>query len=87
MHSPTGRPLSPPDSTPSASPSTGRESGLSAYTSVKEFGQQNAAVGKAGLVAEEVLSFGPGNVDDVVALVHLGGTFDGMTVPALCMTG
>lgn len=54
------------------------------HTSCKDFGQHNASEAQQQIIDDEVRFFGPGNVDDVVALVHNGGTFDGETIPALC---
>lgn len=63
---------------------TGQASAHPGHTSCKDFGQHNAIEAHDQIVDDEVRFFGPGNVDDVVALVHIGGTFGGETVPALC---
>lgn len=62
----------------------GSSSAHPGHTNCKGFGQHNASEAHDQIVDDEVRFFGPGNVDDVVALVHLGGTFDGEPVPALC---
>ena len=54
------------------------------HTSCRELGATTAAEAKAHTVAPEVLEFAPGGVDDLIALVQLGGTFGGETVPPLC---
>lgn len=56
------------------------------HTSCRGFGEVVAAEGKAQVIAPELRAIGPGNIDDVVRLVHLGGEFFGEEVPALCTT-
>jgi hypothetical protein len=36
-------------------------------------------------VAPEILTFAPGSVDDLLALVQLGGSFEGEVVEPLCL--
>jgi hypothetical protein len=54
------------------------------HTSCRDLGATTAEEAKAHTVAPEVLEFAPGGVDDLIALVQLGGTFGGETVPPLC---
>ncbi len=60
------------------------------HTSCKGFGQHNAAEARARTLAGEIRSlisfFGPGVIGEAVALVHNGGQFGEITVPALCQT-
>jgi hypothetical protein len=63
---------------------TGQASAHPGHTSCQDFGQHNASEAHDQIIDDEIRFFGPGNVDDVIALVHLGGTFDGEPVPALC---
>lgn len=56
------------------------------HTSCKAYGEQVAAEAKAHIIASELREIGPGNIDDVVHLVHLGGDFAGEEVPAFCVT-
>ena len=57
---------------------------VSGHTSCRGFGAETSAEAQAGTVATEIHAFGPGNVDDLVALVQVGGTFGGETVEPLC---
>lgn len=66
--------------------SAGPASAHPGHTSCKNFGQHNATEARQQLIDDEVRAFGPRNVDDIVALVHLGGTFDSEPIPALCVT-
>ena len=54
------------------------------HTSCRGLGQHNAGEAQTGVLVDEVHYFGPGNIDDVVALVQIGGTFGDEVVPALC---
>jgi hypothetical protein len=54
------------------------------HTSCRSLGQTNASEAQAHVLASEILAFAPGSVDDLVALVQLGGTFDGEVVEPLC---
>lgn len=54
------------------------------HASCRGYGQLIAAEAREGIIADEIGSYEPGAVDDVVRLVHLGGSFDGMEVPSFC---
>ncbi len=54
------------------------------HTSCRALGATTADEARQHLVAPEVLDFAPGQVDDLIALVQLGGTFGGETVDPLC---
>ena len=55
------------------------------HTSCRDLGAETAREAKAHAVAPEILAFAPGGVDDLIALVQLGGTFEGEPVPPLCV--
>jgi len=56
------------------------------HTSCRSFGEVITAEAQAQIIAPELRTIGPGNIDDLVELVHLGGEYDGEQVPALCST-
>jgi hypothetical protein len=62
----------------------GTASGHQGHTSCKDSGQLTALEAQAGTLVDEIHSFGPGNVDDVIAAFHSGGTVNGQPVEALC---
>ncbi|MGI8795526.1 MAG: hypothetical protein ACR2IR_02880 [Acidimicrobiia bacterium] len=64
--------------------SSGVASAHPGHISCRGFGLHNASEAHQQIIDDEVRSFGPGNVDDVIALVHLGGTFGGEVIPAFC---
>lgn len=55
------------------------------HTSCRGLGTTTAAEGKDHAVAPEILAFAPGSVNDLIALVQLGGTFEGEIVEPLCV--
>ncbi|MFN2419329.1 MAG: hypothetical protein ABR593_10455 [Candidatus Limnocylindria bacterium] len=54
------------------------------HTTCRDLGATTAAEAREHLVAPEIRDFAPGSVDDLIALVQLGGTFGGETVDPLC---
>ena len=54
------------------------------HTSCKDLGQLTASEGRARTIAVELKSYPRGTVDDVIALVQLGGTFGDEVVPPFC---
>ena len=55
------------------------------HTSCRALGATTAAEARDHAVAPEILAFAPGSVDDLIALVQLGGTFEGEIVEPLCV--
>jgi hypothetical protein len=62
----------------------GTASAAPRHTSCRALGATTAAEAKEHAVAPEILTFAPGSVDDLLALVQLGGTFEGEVVEPLC---
>lgn len=60
-------------------------SAATGHTSCRTLGATTAAEARDHAVAPEILAFAPGSVDDLIALVQLGGTFDGEVVEPLCL--
>jgi hypothetical protein len=54
------------------------------HTSCKGYGQLTASEAHAHAVAPELHSLPRGTVDDLIAVVQVGGTFGGEPVPAFC---
>lgn len=54
------------------------------HTSCKGFGGATAEAAHTGVLVPEIRSLAPGFVDDVIALVQVGGEVDGVTVAPLC---
>lgn len=63
---------------------TGTAHAAPGHTSCRDLGATTAAEGRDHLVAPEIRAVSPGGVDDLIALVQLGGTFDGEIVEPLC---
>lgn len=55
------------------------------HTSCRALGATTAAEARDHAVAPEILAFAPGSVDDLIALVQLGGTFEAEIVEGLCV--
>jgi hypothetical protein len=55
------------------------------HTSCRALGATTAEEARNHAVAPEVLAFAPRHVDDLIALVQLGGTFEGEPVAPLCV--
>jgi hypothetical protein len=55
------------------------------HTSCRALGATTAGEARSHAVAPEILAFAPKSVDDLIALVQLGGTFEGETVEPLCL--
>ena len=54
------------------------------HTSCKGYGELTASEAHAKTLVTELQSLPHGTVDDLIALVQVGGTFDGETVPPFC---
>jgi hypothetical protein len=54
------------------------------HTSCKGYGELTVSEAHAKTLAPELQSLPRGTVDDLIALVQVGGTFDGETVPPFC---
>ena len=54
------------------------------HTSCKGFGQLTVSEAQSKTIASELHSLPRGTVDDLIALVQIGGTFDGEVVPPFC---
>jgi hypothetical protein len=55
------------------------------HTSCRALGEATAAEARDHAVAPEILTFAPGSVDDLLALVQVGGSFEGEVVEPLCL--
>jgi hypothetical protein len=62
----------------------GTASAASGHTSCRALGATSASEAREGILAPEIQLFAPGSVDDLIALVQLGGTFEGEIVDPLC---
>lgn len=55
------------------------------HTSCKGYGELTASEAHAGTVASELQSLPRGTVDDLIAIVQVGGTFGDEVVPPFCV--
>lgn len=63
----------------------GRADDLGELLDARALGATTAAEARDHAAASESLAFAPGSVDDLIALVQLGGTFEGEIVEPLCV--
>jgi hypothetical protein len=64
-----------------AAPASGAAPG---HTSCKALGALNVSEARDGTLVPELQSLPRGAVDDLIAVVQVGGTFGGEAVPAFC---
>ncbi len=56
------------------------------HTSCKGYGQLNASEAQAGTLVPELRSLPRGTLDDLIAVVQVGGTFGDEVIPPFCLS-